>query len=578
MKKIITLILLLLFCSIAVAQTLPPGSIGSIQCCNSGGTWQQYTYTFTPTTSGSDYVLFAFRQDPAYWNFSNVDLFAAGSNTNLLLNPNFTTGGSVTVSGHTVTAPTHWGVFYQNGTVPSAAGIWKGSGGHTGGGLWYDGAVGSFDGIYQGVTLTAGVTYDITFWAMSTSGTANNSTIQMGIYAGSCANIGLAPSQCSLPSSSGFAGLVTPSQTATVGGVTVVSTNTTNVQNTVVTTGTPTITSTTSNRTVNTTLNGQAVIELFQDTTTTTVTPTTTIVYSTPTTTTTYSDGTSVVTQGTTTVVSTNTVNVTTTSVTQGTTPVSIIPVYTSNITAIEQTRYNSAQSRLYAVQGDSIYISQSLGNNNSIYVTQTGRNESVAGIGQQNAPVQGSNNTIGIRQGDPVALTGANLIELEVYGSGNSLNLNQGYDYNGNYTGLDLAYHYQSVSITGNSNAVITQQQGQYQYGEVKISGNSNNQTMIQTGIGQQLFSAITGNNNLLTTTQTGNAQNFLDVALIGDGNSAVVNQSGTTQNKATISITNAGGPAGVNLTQTGGQVYSISTVCVTAGGCGTVTVKQGP
>ena len=576
MKKILALFLFL-FCSITISQTLPPGSIGTIQCCNTPGTWKQYSFTFTPTTTGSDYILFAFRQDPAYWNFSNVNLFAVGDTTNLLLNPNFTTGGSITSGGRTFTAPTHWGVFYQNGTIPNAAGLWKGSGGHTGGGVWYDGAVGSFDGIYQGVTLTAGVTYDITFWAMSTSGTANNSTIQLGVYEGPCANLGLSASQCSLPSTSGFVSLVTPSQTATVGGVTVVSTNTTNVLNTVITTSNPTITSTTTNRTVNTTLNGQAVTEIFQDITSTTITPTTTIIYSTPTTTTTYSDGTTVVTQGTTTVVSTNTVNVTTTSTTTGTTPVSIIPIYTSNITIIEQTRYNSAQSRLNAITGNSVYISQSLGNNNSIQVVQAGRRESIGGINQQNAPVQGSDNVIGIRQGDPSALAGANLLELEVYGTGNSLNLNQGYDYNGNYTGGDQAYHYQSVSITGNYNAVVTQQQGQNEYGEVKINGNSNNQTLIQTGIGHQLFASITGNYNLLTTTQTGNAQNFLDVALVGNGNSAVVNQSGTSQNKATISITNAGGPGSINLTQTGGKVYSISTVCVTVGGCGTVTVKQG-
>ena len=252
-------------------------------------------------------------------------------------------------------------------------------------------------------------------------------------------------------------------------------------------------------------------------------------------------------------------------------------PVYTSDITAAEQNRYNAAEARLNAISGNSIYIHQYLGGSNNIQIMQVGRNESIAGVNQQNADIVGSNNTITIRQGDPVALSGNNLIEMNVNGGNNTIALNQGYDVNGNYTGTDSAYHYQSVQVTGSYNNITTEQMGYRQYGEVNITGNTNTQTMIQTGSSQQLFSLINGNNNILNTTQTGSAGNFLDVTLSGDGNSAIVNQSGNTQNKATISITNAGGAGSVNLTQTGGQVYSISTTCVTAGGCGTVTVKQG-
>ena len=252
-------------------------------------------------------------------------------------------------------------------------------------------------------------------------------------------------------------------------------------------------------------------------------------------------------------------------------------PSYVSNITTAEQSRYNSAESRLNYVTGNSIYITQSLGDSNIINITQAGKNESISGVGQQAVAIQGTGNNVAIKQGDPVALTNNNLIEMMIYGSNNILSLNQGYDVNGNYTGTDQAGHYQYVSITGNSNSVTTQQQGQGQYGEVNITGSSNVQTMIQTGQGNQLFSVIGGNNNTLNTTQTGNAQNFLDLTLTGNGNTAIVSQSGNTQNRATISITNAGGSAGVSLTQTGGQVYNVSTICITPSGCGTVTVKQG-
>lgn len=252
-------------------------------------------------------------------------------------------------------------------------------------------------------------------------------------------------------------------------------------------------------------------------------------------------------------------------------------PTYTSDITAAEQNRFNAAEARLNSVSGNSIYIHQYMGGSDNIQVTQVGRNEKIAGIGQQNADVIGSNNNITIRQGDPVALSGNNLIEMSVNGGNNTIALNQGYDTNGNYTGTDSAYHYQSVEVVGSYNNITTEQMGYKQYGEVNITGNTNTQTMVQTGSNQQLFSLINGNSNTINTMQTGAAGNFLDITLSGDGNSAIVNQSGTTQNKATISITNAGGPGSVNLTQTGGQVYSISTTCVTAGGCGTVTVRQG-
>jgi len=252
-------------------------------------------------------------------------------------------------------------------------------------------------------------------------------------------------------------------------------------------------------------------------------------------------------------------------------------PTYTSVITSAEQTRYNAAEARLNALSGDSIYISQSSGGGNIVSVIQNGKKESVDGINQQNAQIQGGGNIVTVNQGDPVALYGNNLIDLSVLGSSNTLNLNQGYDTNGNYTGTDMGGHYQYVSINGSANNVTTQQEGQSQYGEVNITGNNNTQIMVQTGFNHQLFSMINGNSNTINTMQTGTAGNFLDITLSGDGNSAIVNQSGTTQNRATISITNAGGPGSVNLTQTGGQVYSISTTCVTAGGCGTVTVRQG-
>ena len=219
MKRfLVALMGLCAFTCAAVAQNLPAGSLGIVNN-NTPNTWQTFTYSFTPSTTGANFVGFAFRQDPAFWTFDNVRLTAAGSSTNLLTNGAFDTGGqfSVTTTNgpSSMQAPTNWGVWYQNGTYPAAAGTWTNVGG-THGGVWYDGAVGSFDGIYQGVALQAGTTYTISF-EVSGNHAADNGAVQLGIYGGACATVSIAPNQCMIPPSAGFTTLATPEQGAAAG-------------------------------------------------------------------------------------------------------------------------------------------------------------------------------------------------------------------------------------------------------------------------------------------------------------------------------------------------------------------------
>jgi hypothetical protein len=258
-------------------------------------------------------------------------------------------------------------------------------------------------------------------------------------------------------------------------------------------------------------------------------------------------------------------------------------PAYASSITAAQQNRVNNASMSLAGIMHNGIYIDQ-VGNNNQINANQVGGYNQVSGIGMTNAPLQGDLNNITIRQGDPGNPVGKNLIEMSVQGTGsNTVNLNQGRDTTGNYTGTDVGNHYQLVSVAGYSNRVTTNQQNAGgtvgHYLEANIVGNYNTVGLVQTdGTTQkQTFASVNGNNNVLNASQTGLGNHYLDVSLNGNGNSATVSQYGNTANAATISLTNAGGPASVNLTQTGGQVYNISTVCVTAGGCQPITVRQG-
>jgi len=304
-------------------------------------------------------------------------------------------------------------------------------------------------------------------------------------------------------------------------------------------------------------------------TTTTSTSGATVYTYSQPISTTTYSDGSqTVVNNGSAILVSTTT--------TGG----------SSGASAAQQSATNNAYATQNAMPGSSnVYIDQ-VGNNDRITINQNNRYESIGGVSQQAMLVRGSNNTITVNQGDPLNNQSThNIVSIDAVSGSNNITVNQGTDSNGLGNGYDTGYHYASIAVNGVNNTVSVQQQNTGSaiantgnYASINITGNQNNESLIQTGPGpKQAFSAINGNLNTETVSQTGLGQHFLDISLTGNGNSATVNQSGNTANSAQIYLTNAGGPASVNLTQTGGQSYSISQMCVQATGCGTVTVRQG-
>jgi hypothetical protein len=254
--------------------------------------------------------------------------------------------------------------------------------------------------------------------------------------------------------------------------------------------------------------------------------------------------------------------------------------VYTSNITSGQQINITTNRNRTDSINnGNEIYIDQ-IGNNNTTTITQSGNYNKVTGTTNQTATISGNSNNTTIRQNSGI---GKNLIDLNVSGTGNNtLNLNQGYGTDGTISSNQLGNNYQKIDVQGSYNTITTQQTRDVgtvgNYMEQSVSGNYNSITSTQSGDSKLLFNSITGNNNTVSTTQSGTgAQHYIDLTLNGNGNSATVNQSGNTQNKATIVINNIGGSAGVDLTQTGGQTYNITTNCVTLGGCGTTTVRQG-
>jgi hypothetical protein len=509
--------------SFGQAADLPAGYIGRV-LNNAANVWQNYSFNYTPTVTGSQFVMLTFRQDPAYWYVDNVSVKAAGSSTNLMTNGNMTTGGSMIVNTATygdiyINAPTAWGVSYQNGVYPSAAGTWMN-------GQWVDGAVGSYDGIYQGISMTAGVTYTISFDVMGNhTATPGTTGWQLGVYAGTCGNTGLAPTQCTLPSSTGFNSVVAPSDTYSTGcgnscppppapaGPTITGTSTTDSVNSSSSTGLPI---TTNNQYQ---FNNQTYSVIG------TSTPITTTVTTTPVTITYWSDGTTTSSSGN--------------------------PSTTSSI------NYN------YNVSGPTNppVSPYTLSNKNGVYITQV------------NA---GSNNNVQANQSGH-----GNYESISVGGSNNTINAGQGYTYNtigiASESPTISSYNVLGLTVSGNSNRVNTSQVGNSNSAIISVTGNNNNATISQTGNNNQSYNLINGNGNALGVYQTGN--NMLSsVNLYGNNNTANVTQIGSGTMSAVVGLTNQGGPNNLTLIQTGNSNlnYSVQQTCANPAGCSS-TIQQG-
>ena len=260
---------------------------------------------------------------------------------------------------------------------------------------------------------------------------------------------------------------------------------------------------------------------------------------------------------------------------------------YSSDITADQTTIMNSARSRVSGVQlGNRIYFEEKAGSaNNTVTIEQTGNYNLIQGLSGGDAILDGTGNTINIKQGDVV---GRNLIELGVYGNSNSVTIWQSRNITtGTADGTESGGHYAGLGINGNSNTVTIKQgnEGGANSGHVGlmyIKGDSNNMTLRQAGNGdKKAFISVDGNNNSSSIYQYGvGSSHYVDLIMTGNGHTANVTQSGTATHKATINLTNAGGSSILNLTQQGsvGQQYSIMQQCANLNGCSVTLTQGGP
>jgi hypothetical protein len=159
-----------------------------------------------------------------------------------------------------------------------------------------------------------------------------------------------------------------------------------------------------------------------------------------------------------------------------------------------------------------------------NITIDQNGTRNRVYGIDDRRAEINGTNNTVNIKQ------TGRNLIRLEQIGNNNTLITEQ-------------------VNV-GSSNQNIQ-----------KISAQGNN------------ISVSAQQNNY-----GGTSIHSLEATVVGNGHVITVDQRGEGAHGATINLTNAGGASNIMLNQLGntGATYSITQSCANLSGC-SVSVTQG-
>lgn len=257
----------------------------------------------------------------------------------------------------------------------------------------------------------------------------------------------------------------------------------------------------------------------------------------------------------------------------------------TSDITSNQLTNKNSAKSRVANVGlGNKLYLEQKAGSsNNLVTIEQTGFYNSIGGLaGGQYAVINGSSNTVNIKQGDG---SGRNLMEFSVVGNSNVVTLWQARSpTTGQQDGSESGGHYMGVNVTGSSNTLAVKQgnNGGVSSGHVTfvdVTGSGNTGTLKQSNDGEKVFfGVVTGSNNVFEVLQQGTVAQYFDLMLSGNGHTVSANQKDSGAHKATVNLTNAGGASSVILIQQGStsQNINITQQCATLSGC-SVTVTQG-
>ena len=249
---------------------------------------------------------------------------------------------------------------------------------------------------------------------------------------------------------------------------------------------------------------------------------------------------------------------------------------------------------------GNELYVAQ-IGDGFTATITQDGTNNEIGGI--TDTPITGDGVTITLtQQGDYMDVEGHvsgddntlttyqggsadnSFIRGSVVGSNNTVDLRQGKKIDGSIDWNDSGNHEQYITITGDSNDVITSQVNSdgassgHHMAHI-ITGDSNTLSHLQyADKKKQGFVEITGDDNTVTLEQRNSANHFADILLTGDDHTVTsVQRGGTGSHNLELDLTNAGGEYTVTTTQNSStaQTYSLTGMCTNTAGCG-VTVTQ--
>jgi hypothetical protein len=133
----------------------PPGWILNLDGTPIPHVYTLYTVDFMATSTTTN-LSFAFREDPAFLFLDDVSVTKKGGGPNLVVNGDFEMG----VIGDA--APKGW--TYLNMFGATFGGFVSDNNPHSGALNYYDGAVGAYDAITQGIATTTGDLYTISFW------------------------------------------------------------------------------------------------------------------------------------------------------------------------------------------------------------------------------------------------------------------------------------------------------------------------------------------------------------------------------------------------------------------------------
>lgn len=164
--------------------------------------------------------------------------------------------------------------------------------------------------------------------------------------------------------------------------------------------------------------------------------------------------------------------------------------------------------------------------------------------------------------------------VYIEQNGSNNSIDVTQ----------IGTEQNYFGYIGSGDNNTVLTVQDGDSStdsnYIELFVTGNDNDLSFLQSSSGgsKGIFATVNNNNNAINAQQTGSGSHYLDMMLSDGGKTINSLQEGNASHFAIINL--SGEATTLDMIQSGDvqQFYSISHTCATVGGCGTITITQGP